>query len=253
MAPAGAADAEPGDTGSVAFQPLSTEMRGLDEAPLALPPQPEPGFQTGRDQMLALAAGACLLVLVLGVGLTHRPAGRATASAAGSGLTVLPAPPHPEIAQATPMLAPVADPGPANGLPAGAEKAASAVVRSQPAVVQLGLPMTAAAPAPMADAADLRGAAASTGAAAADENGCSGTAAERMLCADPELADFDREMRRDLREAARAGVPPEDLRLGQEDFARRRDAAARRSPDAVAEVYDQRIVELERMISDAPR
>jgi hypothetical protein len=59
-------------------------------------------------------------------------------------------------------------------------------------------------------------------------------------------------MRQDLRAAAGAGVPIENLRAGQADFARRRDAAARRSPEALAEIYDQRIVELERMIADAP-
>ena len=82
---------------------------------------------------------------------------------------------------------------------------------------------------------------------------CHGTPAERLVCAEPQLADADRAMRQDLRAAERAGVSPDDLRLGQAEFDRRREAAARISPGALAEVYVERIEELDGQIADAPR
>lgn len=74
--------------------------------------------------------------------------------------------------------------------------------------------------------------------------------AEEMVCSDPELAAVDREMARAFRRAAESGVPYGDLRGEQDDWLSIREAAARRSPQAVASIYHQRIDELEAMAQD---
>lgn len=71
--------------------------------------------------------------------------------------------------------------------------------------------------------------------------------AEDMVCSDPALAASDRQMARAFQRALRAGVPPGQLRAEQNDWLDIRDDAARRSPRALAAVYDQRIEELNAM------
>jgi len=236
--------------------------------------------QPNRGQAMALGLGAGLLALVVGVGVfghPHRQAPGASAPVAAAapssqGLTIVPdAPRAPPALASAALPPPIANPGPANAIPAAAVTAPAAVSRAPTRLALAPSPAEAAAPVvqpppppapvfareeappprPAAASAEGRGAPASSD--EADAGGCGGSAADRMVCADPELGNFDREMHRDLRAAARAGVPLEDLRASQADFTRRREAAAHRSPDAVAEVYDQRIVELERMIDEAPR
>jgi uncharacterized protein YecT (DUF1311 family) len=80
-----------------------------------------------------------------------------------------------------------------------------------------------------------------------------GSPAEQMVCADPRLADSDRELNRAYRRALAAGVPPAVLRSEQRDWLGIREEAARRSPRAVANVYAQRIDELNSMADDAAR
>lgn len=75
--------------------------------------------------------------------------------------------------------------------------------------------------------------------------------AERMVCADPGLAAADRALARAYRRALESGVDPVDLRGEQRDWLAIREDAARRSPRALASVYDQRIDELNRMADDA--
>uniref|UniRef100_UPI0035AE25B3 lysozyme inhibitor LprI family protein n=1 Tax=Phenylobacterium sp. TaxID=1871053 RepID=UPI0035AE25B3 len=61
---------------------------------------------------------------------------------------------------------------------------------------------------------------------------------------DPELAAADRRLARAYNRAVASGVPARALRAEQDDWLSIRDDAARRSPDAVASVYEQRIREL---------
>jgi uncharacterized protein YecT (DUF1311 family) len=75
--------------------------------------------------------------------------------------------------------------------------------------------------------------------------------AEQMVCSDPALAAADRELAHAYRRAMNAGVDPRDLRGEQRDWLMIRDDAAHHSPRALADVYDQRIDELNRMADDA--
>lgn len=68
--------------------------------------------------------------------------------------------------------------------------------------------------------------------------------AEQMVCADASLAAADREMAQAYRRALRAGASAEDLRLEQRDWIALREDAARRSPQALAAIYFQRIDDL---------
>jgi len=74
--------------------------------------------------------------------------------------------------------------------------------------------------------------------------------AAHMVCADPDLAAADRELHRAYRRALRSGVPPEQLRDEQDDWLAIREDAARRSPRAVASIYEQRIHELDRIADE---
>jgi uncharacterized protein YecT (DUF1311 family) len=76
--------------------------------------------------------------------------------------------------------------------------------------------------------------------------------AEQMVCGDPMLAAEDRQLARAYRRAMRSGVEPEDLRQEQRDWVAIREDAARHSRRALAEVYDQRIQELNQITDAAP-
>ena len=76
--------------------------------------------------------------------------------------------------------------------------------------------------------------------------------AAQIVCADPELAAADRDLNSAYRRALRSGVPPEQLRADQRDWLAIREDAARRSPRAVADVYEQRIDELNQIADDGP-
>jgi uncharacterized protein len=77
--------------------------------------------------------------------------------------------------------------------------------------------------------------------------------AEALVCADPQLAAYDRDLARAYRRAMRSGaVSPQDLQADQRDWMDVREQAARRSPEAMADVYAQRIDELNRIADDGP-
>ena len=76
--------------------------------------------------------------------------------------------------------------------------------------------------------------------------------AAQMVCADPDLSDADRELNQAYRRALRSGASPEQLRQDQRDWLAIREDAARRSPRAVASIYDQRIDELNQIADDGP-
>jgi uncharacterized protein YecT (DUF1311 family) len=71
--------------------------------------------------------------------------------------------------------------------------------------------------------------------------------AEQLVCSDPQLAADDRQMARAYGRAMRAGINPASLSREQQDWVAIREDAAHRSRRAVAQVYDQRIRELDRM------
>lgn len=87
-------------------------------------------------------------------------------------------------------------------------------------------------------------------AVALDPCAAAGGGAAHMVCADPDLAAADRELDRAYRRALRAGASPEQLRTEQGDWLYIREQAARRSPRAVASLYEQRIDELNRIADD---
>jgi uncharacterized protein YecT (DUF1311 family) len=122
-----------------------------------------------------------------------------------------------------------------------ASSAPSAAAASQPTTPDLGYVPPAAR-----EAAPAAGARASFDCATAEPG------AEQMVCADPALASADRQMAQAYRRALSAGAAPGDLRQDQRDWAAIREDAARHSPRALAQVYDQRIEELNRIAEDAP-
>lgn len=75
--------------------------------------------------------------------------------------------------------------------------------------------------------------------------------AEEMICTDAVLAAADRHMARAFDRAVRSGVPLRQLQAEQRDFMAMREDAARRSPRALASLYDQRIDDLNAM-ADGP-
>jgi uncharacterized protein YecT (DUF1311 family) len=77
------------------------------------------------------------------------------------------------------------------------------------------------------------------------------SAAQQMVCGDPELADADRRMNRAYRAALAAGAPQDQLRLEQQDWLGIREDAARHSRRAVVQIYEQRIDDLRRWRDEA--
>jgi uncharacterized protein YecT (DUF1311 family) len=75
--------------------------------------------------------------------------------------------------------------------------------------------------------------------------------AEEMVCEDPALAAADRRMARAYRHALDAGADPDALRHDQREWAAVREDAAFDSPGALAQVYAQRIRELNQIADSA--
>ncbi|MFC3079343.1 hypothetical protein ACFODL_14690 [Phenylobacterium terrae] len=78
-----------------------------------------------------------------------------------------------------------------------------------------------------------------------------GSLSEEMVCSDPQLAAADRRLARAYERAVAAGVPRRYLRAEQDDWLAIREQAARRSPGAVADIYEQRTAELNDMAIEA--
>nr|QQZ50687.1 hypothetical protein JKL49_04400 [Phenylobacterium glaciei] len=66
-----------------------------------------------------------------------------------------------------------------------------------------------------------------------------------MVCNDAGLAAQDRRLAASFRRALESGVPPWRLRRQQQSWLDAREDAARNEPGAVADLYDQRIRELD--------
>ncbi len=198
-----------------------------DTAP-ETPPQivePRPGLSR-RTLYLSLAVVALFGVGIAAVLGAEKPK---TADGPGLAIAVQPAPKPAPIAFTQSGEALNALPDEAASLPANPGASAS------PAPV-----VTPASTAPESDQRPSR---------ANPAFDCEGadSRAERMICADPRLAADDRRMDRLYHQALDAGVPARILRRQQRDFLDAREAAARQGPDAVADVYGERIAELQGM------
>jgi uncharacterized protein YecT (DUF1311 family) len=75
--------------------------------------------------------------------------------------------------------------------------------------------------------------------------------AEEMVCGDPRLAAADRRLAMAYRRALEAGVPDRVLRHQQGRWYEAREAAAQDAPQAVAQVYEARIAELQDQTAEA--
>lgn len=78
------------------------------------------------------------------------------------------------------------------------------------------------------------------------------TPAERVVCADPVLAEADQQLAAAYEQALAAGIPDWRLERQQRRWLRAREDAARDAPAAVAEVYAARIAELQDQAALAP-
>jgi uncharacterized protein YecT (DUF1311 family) len=220
-------------------------------ASAAPPPSRPAGRPVPRTATIGLGvAGALALGLLFGLWAKPNLGGAETA-----------APMQPvTAAQAAKMDVEVAPPVPPSPVPRATGKlevlppraaAASQVVASQ--VAMAAAPVAPAAPRPVNLDARLT-ALPLPPQIAASETACAnaGGRAAQMVCADPDLADADRELNRAYRRALRSGAPTDQLRDEQRDWLAIREEAARRSPRAVARIYEQRIDELNQIADEGP-
>jgi uncharacterized protein YecT (DUF1311 family) len=198
---------------------------------------------TGRN--VAIGAGAAI-ALGLVVGLWARPDfGKDPSEAAERRATPVPI----EINKPPPP--PVRSAGKLEVLPPDEAAAANAPAASSgsSAIFILG-PPTPVAQAVRAPAhADVPARPLPTASPPADRAGfdCAGarSAAEAMVCGDSDLAAVDRELARAYRRALQSGsAAPSAIRADQRDWLAIREDAARHSRRALANVYQQRIEEL---------
>ncbi len=247
MAPAGARIDVPPE-GHISWPSERETTLALETATVAAPRRPA--------YVLPALGAVCLCVIGLGLGLAARPDLSAIAKPKPAPMrpapsqTLQPTDAQMQVMVLAPPPAPVS--APASGaarlevLPADQRRgAAPAVPAAAPAAPPL-LQVTAPAH-PVASQA------AATDASAIERDDCrdAGSPAEIMVCRDPDLTRADRRLARAFRAAARSGVPLGQLRAEQDDWLDIREDAAERSPRAVAQIYDQRIEELEAMAAAA--
>jgi hypothetical protein len=252
MAPAGARDDDLPEPRMGLGSGLGLGSPDLDLDPIALDPLTPVPRRSGRAMVLVGSVGACVLALGLGLGLASRQA-PPSEGPTGSGLRM-------KVVVAPERLPPPpAAVGPSERLevlsPATLAVTAPAprpapLAASPPQVPQLAVapPIPIETPWFREAASDPPGR--GLGRAATDCR-VPGSRAENMVCADPELLAADRRMARAFRAVARSGVDARQLRDEQDDWLDIREDAAGRSPRAVAQIYDQRIEELEAMAAEA--
>jgi uncharacterized protein YecT (DUF1311 family) len=212
----------------------------------AAPPPPRPaGHAMPRTATIGLGvAGALALGLLFGLWAKPDLGGAETAAPMQPVTAAQAAKMDVEVA---PPVAPSPVPraaGKLEVLPPGAAQAAASQVA-------MAAPVAPAAPRPAS--LDTRLTAPPPQVAASDP-ACAnaGGRAAQMVCADPDLADADRELNRAYRRALRSGAPTDQLRDEQRDWLAIREEAARRSPHAVARIYEQRIDELNQIADEGP-
>lgn len=236
-------------------------------------PAPEPPRRwrprVSRNQLMIGAAAA--VVLGLAVGLWARPnlSGKAAATpdeaAAGRAVPI----------EVDPTLPPGSQPKPAGKLevlpPGQMAEAARPAEPAPPPEVMAPLPAVPAeapprlqvpqpqvpppqAPSPPAQIGPAPALQAPPVARARASFDCTNArpGAEQMVCSDPALAAEDRELAQAYRRALASGAPPGQIRAEQRDWIAIREDAARYSRRALAQVYAQRIQDLNRLADDAP-
>lgn len=206
-----------------------------------------------RGLILAGSAGACVLALALGVGLASRQASPPSEPVEfGPRMKVVVAPERPvalapavKSSEKLEVLSPAAlaaASSPAEVSPS-AETPRPALAAAAPVRI---IPVPAPPPRDVAPDRPVQ-----SGDRLAAHCAAPRSRAEDMVCDDPQLLAADRRMARAFRAAARSGIDVRQLRDEQDDWLDIREDAAGRSPRAVAQVYDQRIEELEAMAADA--
>lgn len=206
------------------------------------PDAPSPGRRKPKGLWIAAGGGLALAgALALGLALpgeppdmaapgaetldiqvAERPAGPAPTPTPGAPLDVLPQ----DMAQATPHNPPL-DPAPLLDAPL------AQAPEPPPAGEELRQPASLAF-SPSFDCRRAR------------------TPAERVVCADPVLAQADLQLAAAYEQALAAGIPDWRLERQQRRWLRAREDAARDAPAAVAEVYAARIAELQDQAAFAP-
>lgn len=244
--------------GGVRMAPAGTRVDIPPEGQIRWPSEPEPplALETAtvtvpprRPYLLPIAGALGLCLVGLGLGLAARPDLSAIASPkpapmrpapaqaqqqAGAQMQVMVLPPAP-----APVVTPARDAARLEVLPADQRRGASPTRLAAVApVLQVQAPAR-----PMA----VQAVAADASAVERDECRGARSPAEIMVCGDPDLSRADRRLSRAFRAAAQSGVPLGQLRAEQGDWLDIREDAAERSPRAVAQVYEQRIEELEAM------
>jgi len=225
--------------------------RGFADAP---PPLEAPRAALRRGPRRSAIAAGVLIAVGMGLGLgflakpnLRQPAATAPMRAVSPSTGVMGI----EV-NAPPPPAPIRSAGKLEVLPpSAADYAQRGLAPSYPALAQPApMPLPVAPRLPSVITPALNQAPPVGGGEAACAAGRSRAA--QMVCADPELAAADRELNQAYRRALRSGAPTEQLRDEQRDWLAIREDAARRSPRAVAEVYEQRIDELNQIADDGP-
>ena len=199
-----------------------------------------PDWRRGRRTWAALGAG---LVVVAGLGLVLTMGGKTPeAPAGGPGLDV-------EVAAAAPPPEPPPVDAPLDVLPDDMVAAAPVAPPAEPLVTAPAGPPDAPSPAaPESEA----WASASPGGGPSFDCRLARSQAERMVCADPRLAEADLRLDAAYRAALDAGVPAWRLERQQRRWLRAREDAAFEAPQAVAKVYEARIAELNDLAAPPP-
>lgn len=198
------------------------------ETPAGSPPS-SPAAPTARSlfarpMVLAGVGGAC--VLGLAVGLLARPQLAPDTREPGSMKPVEQM--QIEIDRDEPL--PAVQGGKLELLPAGLKVARPAIPAPKveaPPPRAVAPPLQPVAQGPSFDCAD------------------SASAAEELVCGDVALAAQDRRLAGAWRRALDAGIPAHRLRRQQQRWLDAREDAARHAPEEVADLYDQRIQELD--------
>ena len=202
-----------------------------------------------RNRLMIGAAAAVALGLILGVWARPRldaggSASPAEAAAAGPAVPI-------EVARPAPPPQPKSA-GKLEVLPPGVAEAARAqAAPARPPILAPAPPIPAEPqPAPVASPPRAAEWPAPTARASFD---CASArpGAEQIICSDPALASEDRTLARAYRRALASGAaPPGALRAEQRDWMAIREDAARRSRRALADVYRQRIEELNSLAAE---
>jgi uncharacterized protein YecT (DUF1311 family) len=234
--------------GGVRMAPAGTRVEVPPEPHINWPPEPDLRLPEATvtaprrpAYVLPVVGAACLCVAGLGLGFVARPRLEAVSAP----------PPAPMQPVAGRMQVAVSPPTPAAVTPSTTRLEVLPPEQRRPAA------RTAATaprfPSARTVAADSPPQAAADASAVEPFDTCQDgrSPAEAMVCADPDLARADRRLARAFRAAARSGVPLRQLRAEQDDWLEIREDAAQHSPRAVAQVYDQRIEELEAMAAAA--